>query len=220
MRWFDSVRDMQLRTSDEGQTIVVTSETHPNRTLAVLFHDGKQSADEFGRWCTAWSASLRDDQWTRMGHQMGRYNPAATDFDSVTCGRLNAVARLTGREDVFLYSGDEGGYVFGPWTRRLIHARSYLAPTEERANEYVRLLYREVTDDEWGARRHRPLWPRELPEGTEWVARRSAEQRSVTFGRVVDLDLIAGGGQVVTWVDDEGNYHITEDYHNIDLMRV
>lgn len=148
------------------------------------------------------------------------YAPGSTPFGPEVEAKLNEIARITGRQDVYLFTDRpiEGGgkrdrYVFGPWLRHGTGLRNYAHYRMEWALEFIDAAHRVVTGSDAGPGAYEQF----LPTGAAYVANEAAKREGVKVRRVVDVALVGNGFRQVTWQDTDGKWHLTEDLYDIEF---
>lgn len=216
--------------AETGAVIEVGEEANPKVVLDTITDvTGPVSEEEFQEACAAWLnthidlEALREQARGRYRHEHGTY-VGTTDFGHEAEVKLDKIAELSGRPDIYIghkphiNRAIEGWFVFAPWLLEFSHERFYQKPTKEYALAFIDTAHRKAV---LGAENIRAFAsPGPLPEGAHWVADRAAGARGKELKRVWSVESIGGGGHVVTWQDRDGCFHVTEDYNNIDMIRV
>jgi len=208
-----------IQVADESDDLIVLD------VIGAL--DPPVSEERFQDECAAWLnarsneelARLREEARAKCRHRLGTY-AGTTDFGVVAEAKLDQIAQISGRWDVYLghrpaTAKIEGWFVFGPWLRDFCRERFYQKPNRASAIEFIDAAHAKVTANQEQARAYRS---NTTAEGAAWVADREAKRMGKTFRRVVDVGSIGNGGHVVTWEDTDGVFHTEDDYNNISFI--
>jgi hypothetical protein len=226
-----------LRTGAEnGFVIEVGEEANPKVVLDTITDftapvPEQQFTEEFDQACAAWLnersneelAALREEARRRYRHEHGTY-VGTTDFGREAEARLDKIAEISGRRDVYIghephvNRAIEGWFVFAPWLAEFCRERHYHKPSMQYALAFIDTAHRKAVLAPEEIRAF--AVPDPLPEGSHWVADRAAGARGKEIRRVWSVESIGNGGHVVTWEDRDGCFHTTEDYNNIDMIGV
>lgn len=211
-----------------GLAVEVADEADPEIVLQIVTgFDGPLSETQFNDECTNWLNARSNEQIMHLRElARGRYRHQkhsyihTTDFGADAEAKLDEIARISQRWDVYLghkaaTARIEGWFVFGPWLRDFCGQRFYQKPSRKRAIEFIDLAHAKVTANPEQARAYRS---NTTADGASWVADREARSQGKTFKKVVDVASIGNGGHVVTWLDDDGVFHATEDNNNISFI--
>jgi hypothetical protein len=234
MRFINSGLNVQFHGKDHsasGWVVTVTNEDDWSVVLDTMtLGHRKVSAEEFEAMCVRWLNQHDNDQIEALRQRaraaeqrMRGFHQGATEFDAETEAKLDAIARLSGRNDIYLGTKQEMGrqmFVLGPWLRGLTGDRYYYSASLVYVQGFITRAYEKVTAPGFNAEEWRQMRQGGLPTGTSWVVGIAARHRGVdeTVARAVDIGSIGNGGHVVTWTDGKTGYYTTEDYNNIDIF--
>lgn len=234
MRFINSGLNLQFTgkpyPDGRGWVVVVTNEDDLDLRLDTFNMSGEMlDSERFLQVCARWINqhndfdALRERARAAMRRMQGMHVDA-TPFSAVVESRLDTIARVFGRNDVYLGTAREmrrDQYVLGPWLRGLTGERYYSNGNLEYTLEFIAKAYAKATAPGVRPEDFRQMRPGELPEGATWVAHGAARARGIDEGRVrvVDVGSIGNGGHVVTWTDQASGFYVTEDYNNIDIFR-
>jgi len=234
MRFVNSGLNVQFTakhyTDNRGWVIVVTNEDDWSLRLGTIsLPDGKLTAEQFEQTCTRWLNQteniddLRKEARAAEQRQRG-FHQDATPFGAEVEAKLDTIARVFSRNDVYLGTTQEMGrqmFVLGPWLRGLTGDRHFRNASLTYVLGLIDRAYAKATAPGVQPEDFRQMRQGELPEGATWVAHGAARARGIDEGRVrvVDVGSIGNGGHVVTWTDQASGFYVTEDYNNIDIFR-
>lgn len=237
MRFINSGMNLQFtakKHGDIGWVVAVMNEDDfavRLGTVTVPHPHGELTADQFNEACTRWLNKHDNEELAALREQargdeqrMRGFHAGTTPFGDEIESQLDEIARVFGRNDVYLGTKQWMGrqmFVLAPWLRGLTGDRYYHNASLTYVLGFIGRAHAKATAPDVQPNEWQQLRLGQLPVGAMWVAEQSARGRGLdSVGvRVVDVGSIGNGGHVVTWTDQKTGFYVTEDYNNIDIFR-